>query len=128
MPPSLAQTYSTDDAVDLVKKQIRSIERAKLIELRAHGRAFLGIDKVLKARHTSRPENRRPRRPGSRVPTLKTVSRAAMQDAIEGLREFRTAYAEALEAWRAGKDATFPHGTWWMARLSKARVKVTPAA
>jgi putative transposase len=128
LPPALAETHTIDDAVDLIKKRVRRFERAKLAELRAHGGSFLGVDKVLKVRHTSRPTRPRPRRPGSRVPTLKTVCRAAMKEAIEGLRAFRAAYADALEAWRAGKDATFPYGTWWMARLSKARVKVAPAA
>ena len=123
MPPMLKELYDEDDVVSLIKSQIRAIEKAATSELKAKGHSFLGLEAILKTKHTGRPKTKRGGKPGSRtVPTLKTVSKKAMVHAIDELKAFRQDYAEALRDWRAGRDAVFPAGTWWMARFAGVKV------
>ncbi|MCB9506886.1 MAG: hypothetical protein H6697_04350 [Myxococcales bacterium] len=42
--------------------------------------------------------------------------------AIRALQAFRESYYAALKDWRAGLDAVFPLGTWWLPRFAGASV------
>jgi putative transposase len=53
----------------------------------------------------------------------------ALKISLRSVRAFRLAYREALDKWRTGvRDVVFPHGTWLMHQLHRARVDAGPDA
>ncbi|MFZ5787062.1 MAG: transposase [Acidobacteriota bacterium] len=124
MPAALAAEHGVEATIEAIKGRIRQLEETKAAELRAAGKSFLGLDRVLRTKPMDRPRTERGEPAGTGlVPSLKALCREAMAEGREELRAFLQAYSEALEAWRAGeRQVLFPAGTWWMARFHGAMV------
>jgi putative transposase len=96
-------------------------------ELTSAGRRFIGMRGVLAVDVWTRP--RRPVRRGDLSPTFKGALREAIRFAAATLRAFRRAYAEAMEAFRAGRrNVKFPPGTYLMRKRYGCAVEVAIAA
>ncbi|MFY3744046.1 transposase [Anaeromyxobacter sp. Red801] len=81
--------------------------------LKAEGRSFLGVRRVLAQSPNARPATVAPRRgPKPRVGARDKWKRI---EALGRLRSFLDDYREALKALRAGlRDVVFPSGTYWL--------------
>jgi REP element-mobilizing transposase RayT len=117
--------FETDQLVPELLHQLRQAEDRAAAELAAKGRSFLGVARVLAQNPNARPATCEPRRTLS--PRVATRNKWKRIEALLGLVEFRTAYREALAAWRAGaRGVTFPPGTWLM-RVQHAVCCAAPA-
>lgn len=93
--------------------RLRQAEDHAAAELASSGRSFMGVARVLAQKPDARPAPGEPRRGLS--PRVACRNKWKRIEALLRLAEFRTAYREALAAWRAGaRDVTFPPGTWSM--------------
>jgi hypothetical protein len=113
------------DAVSLIERVLHERERAVRAAFRASGRRFLGRSGVLAQRWSSSPRTHEPRRGLS--PRLACRDKWRRIEAIARNKDFLSAYAAALESWRAGNRAVvFPAGTFCMARLHGAAIVRSP--
>lgn len=96
-----------------LRNALHAAEDRAASELASAGRSFLGA-----ARCRSQAPHGHPTAGGSRralSPRVACRDKWRRIEALLRLAEFRTAYRDALAAWRAGvRDAVFPPGTWWM--------------
>lgn len=68
-----------------------------------------------------RPQKANP--PGKLNPAFSAVTREARRAAARALKDWRKAYREAYEQFKAGvTSVAFPPGTWWMVKFGGARV------
>ncbi len=106
--------FEADDSfVDTLRGLLERDEDRAAAELGAAGRSFLGAARVLAQKPEARPAPGEPRRALS--PRVACRNKWKRIEALLRLAEFRRAYRDALEDWRAGmRDAVFPPGTWLM--------------
>jgi len=112
LPPSIAKEEAQRFR-DAIAEEVDRIE-SHAQEIHA-GRAFLGVDEVLKISPESRITSREPR--AQRNPTFAVGKnhQDAARKAAESLHQFRRTYRHALTAWRAGnRFVEFPAGTYAM--------------
>jgi REP element-mobilizing transposase RayT len=96
-----------------LSKNLRDAEDRAAAALENEGRSFLGPARVLSQKPYARPAPGEPRR--GLNPRVGCRAKWKRIEALQRLREFASAYKEALDAWRAGvRDALFPPGTWLM--------------
>lgn len=103
-----------DDVVQFRDRLVDAITRRELVateRLKAEGRTFLGVRRVLAQSPNARPATVAPRRgPKPRVGARDKWKRI---EALGRLRTFLDDYREALKALRAGlRDVVFPSGTY----------------
>lgn len=129
--PDVATLTLTLPPVQMSEAQLRQEVEAELEarealahqEMQADGRRFLGPDRVLAASPYDRATSREPLRKRNPTFAVGQGQREAFVEAVQVLRAFRSAYREALNAWRAGiRDVAFPVGTWLMRCLHAAAV------
>lgn len=125
----VAPTHVGDEEKDAwraaVKDAIAEHEARGRAEVERKGWKFLGAERAERVSPYDRATSFEAIR--GRNPTFAVSGVAgAYRDAVIALRDFRRAYAEALERWRAGfREVVFPAGTWWMARGHSAVVAPT---
>jgi REP element-mobilizing transposase RayT len=119
LPPTARLTlhpppgFEEEQLVPELLHQLRQAEDRAAAELSAKGRSFLGVARVLAQNPNTRPATAELRRTLS--PRVATRNQWKRIEALLRLVEFRSAYREALDAWRAGvRDVVFPLGTWLM--------------
>jgi hypothetical protein len=108
-----------------VARELAHLETEAHTAAEATGGRFIGAQRVRAkspyCRATSR-ERRRDRNPSF---AIGRDQREAFFEAVRVLREFRRAYRQAMQAWRARvRDAVFPLGTWAMVHLHGASVAI----
>ncbi len=115
LPDQLVEFCGGEDQVRAaVRHEVERLERESRAEMEREGRSFMGERRVLRLDYTHRLQSEEPER------TLNPTFAAAgdpevTKAALEKLREFRRAYARALDAWKRGlRDVIFPFGTWWL--------------
>ncbi|HEX9244280.1 MAG TPA: hypothetical protein VF875_17685 [Anaeromyxobacter sp.] len=97
---------------ELLEHLRRAEDRAAAV-LEASGRSFMGVARVLAQKPYARPAPGEPRR--GLNPRVACRNKWKRIEALLHLAGFRSAYREALAAWRAGaRDVKFPLGTWLM--------------
>jgi len=108
---SVPPGFRAEDFRALVSARLSEKEQAAARALKAEGRRFLGVRKVLAQKHTDFPGSREPRRKLN--PRVAARDKWRRIEALARLKSFLHAYREALAKLRAGvKDAIFPHGTY----------------
>jgi REP element-mobilizing transposase RayT len=107
---------SFENEPGLVAELLRRLARAEdeaTARLGAAGRSFLGVARVLAQKWYARPRTDEPH--GTLNPRVACKDKWKRIEALLRLAEFRSAYGDALAAWKAGvRDVTFPSGTWLM--------------
>jgi REP element-mobilizing transposase RayT len=105
--------FEVDALVSELVHRLERVEDRAAAELAAEGRSFLGVARVLAQNPFARPARGEPRRALS--PRVATKNKWKRIEALLRLAEFRSAYRDALAAWRAEvRDVVFPAGTWLM--------------
>jgi len=115
MPQMLIDHYgSLEAAQEAIEAEVKTLERAALQKAKREGRAFMGVRRVKRTKHTKRAHGREEF--GSRNPQFAAGGDAEVAAAaVRRIRAFNAAYDGALARWTAGdRDVIFPHGTWWM--------------
>jgi len=112
----------------ILADRISSVETAARDERQAEGRRILGRAEVLRQRPTDRPQSWEAHRQLS--PRVASLNKWARIEAIQRNKIFVAAYRAARDLWRAGVDALFPPGTYWLRRFAGVPVEETtvPAA
>lgn len=115
--PSYLDAGDATAWVDAVKQSVAEHEARGREVMDENGRKFLGAERAESVSPYDRATSSEPLR--GRNPTFASGAAAgAFAGAVAALREFRAAYAAAMERWRAGsRGAVFPAGTWSMARV-----------
>ena len=86
---------------------------------------FLGVERVLAAKHTDGPSTREPRRTPRDVISARNPHRRA--EAIHEHQAWLRWHGDAKRRWQAGEtDVLFPPGTYWMKHHTSARVMKPP--
>ena len=125
LPQNLGMTGA--QVREAVAEEAEQLEREARAAMRAQGRSFMGVEKVLSVspqKCATTPELQ-----GARNPSF-TVGRhqpEAYRAAVAALRAFRTAYRDALHQWRQGlRSVQFPAGTYLMRWLHHVHVAPAP--
>jgi putative transposase len=109
-PPS---GFETSDLVETLSRLLAEAEDRAAAALADAGRSFLGVARVLAQSPHARATANEPRR--GLNPRIASRNKWKRIEALLRLKDFGSAYRDALGAWRAGlRDALFPHGTWLM--------------
>ena len=120
--PSYLDARDATAWVDGVKQSVAEHEARGREVVAENGWKFLGAERAETVSPYDRTTSFEPLRECN--PTFASGAAAGgYAAAVAALREFRAAYVAAMERWRAGvRDAVFPAGTWWMARVHSAVV------
>lgn len=110
---------SAEEFRELLAKALEALEDEAGRDHRAKGSGFLGQEKVLRQKPTSRPMPFEPRR--NLNPRVAARDKWKRIEVLGRLKEFLAEYREAWREWQAGqRDPTFPHGTYLMRVLHGA--------
>jgi putative transposase len=105
--------------VERLVESLSETEESEAVNLANMGRSFMGVARVLAQSFFARPAPGEARR--TLNPRVACRNKWKRIEALQRLVEFRAAYREALDAWRAGmRDVLFPPGTWLMRILHAA--------
>jgi hypothetical protein len=107
----------------LLEERVAAVEEIAAQERRAAGTKVLGRAQVLRQRPTERPGSHEPRRQPS--PRVAGLNKWARIEALQRNKSFLAAYRVARDLWRAGLDALFPAGTYWLRRFASVAVADT---
>ena len=123
-PPQF-EHLSMEEYRELVAGRLRAVEDELIAKRRAEGRKVLGRGEVRRQSHEDSPRSREPRR--VRRPRLAAKNLWRRLEAIQRLKQFVKAYAEALAVWRNGdRNVEFPYGTYAMRVFHGARCATAP--
>lgn len=105
--------FEASDLAETLSRLLAEAEDRAAAALADAGRSFLGVARVLaQSPHARAAANERRRGLNPRIASRNSWKRI---EALARLKEFGSAYRDALGAWRAGlRDALFPPGTWLM--------------
>lgn len=118
-PPGL-EALPQHEFAALLGNAIGAVEADTAVTLRTEGRRVMGRAQVLRQHWNDRPGSKEPRR--GRSPRIACRNKWRRIEAIQRNRGWLEAYRDARQRWLAGLDATFPAGTWWLARCAKVPV------
>lgn len=104
----------------LLRDRVAADEERFAHERKLAGRRVLGRRAVLRQSWLDYPTSEEER--GGGVPRIAARSIWAMREALQRNDAFISAYRVAREAWLAGREATFPAGTYWLRRFANVRV------
>jgi hypothetical protein len=108
-----------------VKSGVEAVERSMQQHRARTGARVLGVAKILARSWRDSPTSHKPRRSlRPRFAGHHSTRLAALLD----FRSFLAAYRAARKHWLAGEPATFPAGTYWLARFAAVSVAPTPIA
>jgi putative transposase len=118
--PDIYRGVSTAALNKMLADRVAVLVRQAHTDLTDAGRTFLGVKGVLRqapSREASTEETRR-----TLSPRIATKSPSLRRRALRQLKEFWTAYREALTAWRGGcRDVVFPLGSYEVRVVHGAR-------
>jgi REP element-mobilizing transposase RayT len=117
IPPELGPET---EVLDELRRRVTAAETSLAAERQRTGRRILGRRAVLRQAWWERPTSHEPRR--DLRPRLAARSKWGRIEALQRNRAFLVDYAVAREAWRCGAPATFPMGTYWLARFAGVAV------
>jgi hypothetical protein len=124
--PPLYQDLDDEAFFDLLMAQTRRREQMHQEELRCRGgRAFAGVEKLRRRGWNAVPssfEERFSQTPGVAGSSIWLVLAELQRD-----RAWERAYAAARDKLRAGLQAIFPEGTYWLRRYAGVRVGLAPS-
>jgi putative transposase len=112
IPPEIG---NREEVLAEIRARVAAVEEAEARKRVASGRKVLGRYAVLRQSWRDSPMKREPRR-GLR-PTIAGRKLWKRLEAIRRKREFLSQYRQARMAQLAGLPATFPPGTYWLARF-----------
>ncbi len=105
--------FEASDLAQAISRLLAEAEDGAAAELADEGRCFFGARRVLAQSPHTRPTASEPRR--GLNPLVACRNKWKRIEALLRVKEFRSAYREALNAWRGGcRDVLFPLGTWLM--------------
>lgn len=123
-PPGLDSIESAD-YLSLLREGIAQVEAEAATWRSANGGRALGPSRILQQPWDERPQTVEPRRAlDPRVASKNTWRRV---ETIQRNRAFTTAHRIARELIRAGKDAVFPFGTYWLQRFVGMKCEIAPS-
>lgn len=106
--------------IDLLRDELAAAERSAVARVEAEGRSFLGLAGILSQDTESRPASFEPL--GQLNPRVACRAKWKRIEALQRMKEFVSAYKEALAAWRSGmREVLFPEGAWHMRVMHSAR-------
>lgn len=109
-----------------VAAELERLETKATAEIRAKGWTVVGARQLLRISPFKRAKSWEPLRSLNPTFAVGRGQRRAFFTAVKVLRDFRTAYREALKLWRCDvRSATFPPATWWMRAFHGAPVSST---
>lgn len=120
IPPELGPA---DEVIAKVREGVERIEAERIARRLQTGVRVIGRRRLLEQSWRGSPETFEPRRNLRPRFAGKATLRVA---ALVAYKEFLASYRDARIAWRAGRVALFPHGTYWLARF--APIPVAPPA
>jgi REP element-mobilizing transposase RayT len=104
-----------------VETHLKGRIRQKRLEMETAGRSFGRREQVLAMKPTDTPKTAK--KVSFTQPAFRAVTREAVRQARERLRDWRKAYREAYERFRDGDhDVVWPPGTWKASRYYGAKV------
>jgi hypothetical protein len=106
-----------------LRDRVRAVEAAHEAERRRTGRRVLGRRAVLQQSWRGYPSSVEPRR--NLRPQVAGRSKWSRIEALLRNRAFIEDYVLAREAWREGRRAVFPLGTYWLRRFAHVVVAET---
>jgi putative transposase len=108
VPPGFSSPEAFRDAL---AERLAAREKAAALELKAQGRRFMGVRRVLAQRHTDSPAAGEPRR--GLDPRVAARDKWKRIEALARLTTFLSDYRAALKQYRGGlRDVVFPEGTY----------------
>jgi hypothetical protein len=107
-----------------LRQRITQVEDACAAERQRLGRQVLGRRRVRRQSWRDSPTSHEPRR-GLR-PRVAARSKWARIAALQRNKQWQAEYREARRRWKSGEDCEFPHGTYWLQRFARVRVKPPP--
>jgi len=111
--PDIFPELSDEELFVLLMRKVKERERELLAAAREEGRRFLGMRRVLRRKHTDRPQSREPR--FNLNPRVASRSKWQRIAALQRNKEWLAVYREAWEKFCAGvRDVLFPEGTYLM--------------
>jgi len=116
IPPELGERGAV---IDELRARVREVEEATRACRLATGRRVLGKKRVVEQSWRDSPTSVEPRR------TLRPRFAGPVEARIAALvayKQFLATYHHAREAWLQGQAATFPVGTYWLARFTPIAV------
>ncbi len=121
LPPQLGDSAAIKREL---RERVRAAEDRLARERKAAGVSVMGVRAVLAQAFTDSPSTVEPRRTlGPRVAARNVWQRI---EALRRNRDFLDAYRAARLLWRAGLDAVFPAGTYWLHRFAGVAVLPVP--
>lgn len=111
--PDILPELSDEELFVLLMRKVKERERELLAAAKEEGRRFLGMRRVLRRKHTDRPQSREPR--FNLNPRVASRSKWQRIAALQRNKEWLGVYREAWEKFCAGvRDVLFPEGTYLM--------------
>ncbi len=123
-PPGF-EDLSADRWRALLAERIRALELEALKVRQTRGSRILGRAQVLRQRPTDRPRVPEPRRQLS--PRVASLNKWARIEAVQRNKTFVAVYRTARKLWKAGHEAIFPVGTYWLRRFARVAVADVPS-
>ena len=118
LPPGLTEAYPANKVREAVNQELERQERQARAEVKARGWRILGAARVRRLSPYRRATSFELLRDRNATFAVGRGQRKLFFQAVAELREFRRAYRQALEQWRAGlRSVVFPKGTWWMCQV-----------
>jgi len=124
MPPVLEEYF--DDPIDVIEQEYERLCQSARQKMKAEGRSFMGVDKILKLSPYKRAKSWEDLRSLNPTFAVGRGQHEARNEAIAILKHFRNAYRDAMDKWKARiRDVEFPMGTWWMVVFHNAMASDT---
>jgi putative transposase len=123
-PPGF-EHMSPNEWRGMLSDRLRAIETDAKKRRRADKTQVVGREQVLQQKPNDRPDSHEPRRALS--PRVAAANKWARVETLQRNKMFVAAYRVARDLWRAGKDAAFPAGTYWLHRFANVAISSAPA-
>lgn len=121
LPSALQASYDPNEVRESVASEVERLEGEARAILRKERRRPAGPIKIQRFSPFDRATTQEPTRRLNPTFAVGSRQRGAFLDAVRDVREFRRAYRQAFEQWRAGlRSVVFPEGTWLMKQLHGA--------
>jgi hypothetical protein len=107
----------------VVARELERAENEARASVATRGWKVMGVDRIARLSPYERAASWEPLRGRNPTFAVGRGQREAFAHAVAFLREFRSAYRDALQRWKTGlRDAIFPVGTWLMRHMHMVTV------
>ncbi len=114
--PPVFSELDDEQLFEKLMADVRTAERKAQDRLQSEGRRFMGREKLLKQHWDRTPQT--PEARYREAPKIAASSKWLVLAEMQRDRVWERAYAIARERLRAGLDAVFPSGTYWLRRFA----------